>query len=165
MAQERKVKLIVSGGQTGADRGGLDAALDLGMGHTGWCPRGRRSEDGIIPIYYKLRETESSGYEERTLRNVQISDGTLIFVGHEPPHPTQAWRGGSGLTRGYCVDERKPYVALNAFTSTSNLIACIKSFLQRYQPVSINIAGNRESKAPGIQEIVRNVLYTVLKED
>ena len=37
---------IISGGQTGVDRGALDAAIALGLDHGGWCPLGRLAEDG-----------------------------------------------------------------------------------------------------------------------
>jgi hypothetical protein len=40
---------IVSGGQTGVDRGALDAALVAGFPCGGWCPAGRLAEDGEIP--------------------------------------------------------------------------------------------------------------------
>ena len=39
---------IVSGGQTGVDRGALDAALAAGFPCGGWCPADRRAEDGSI---------------------------------------------------------------------------------------------------------------------
>jgi hypothetical protein len=55
-----QVRKIVSGGQTGVDRGALDAAIVLGIEHGGWCPRGRRAEDGIIPARYEQRETDSA---------------------------------------------------------------------------------------------------------
>jgi hypothetical protein len=48
---------IVSGGQTGVDRAALDWAIQRGIPHGGWCPRGRRAEDGRIPERYRLRET------------------------------------------------------------------------------------------------------------
>src|SRR3989442_2721366 len=70
---------IVSGGQTGVDRAALDTALALGLPCGGWCPRGRRAEDGPLPTRYPLRETPSSSYPERTVWNVRDSDGTLIL--------------------------------------------------------------------------------------
>src|ERR1035437_6686037 len=53
---------IVSGGQAGADRAGLDWAITNGIPHGGWCPKGRRSEDGTIPSQYQLQEAPSSNY-------------------------------------------------------------------------------------------------------
>jgi len=54
------IEQVVSGGQTGADRAGLDAAMALGIPVGGWCPRGRRAEDGPIPAIYPLTETSLS---------------------------------------------------------------------------------------------------------
>lgn len=48
---------IVSGGQSGADRAGLDTALLNGFPHGGWCPKGRKAEDGVIDLKYDLTET------------------------------------------------------------------------------------------------------------
>jgi hypothetical protein len=76
------VERIISGGQTGADRGGLTAAIKLGIPHGGWCPKGRRAEDGQVPACYHLEETGSSSYQARTKRNV--------LEATEGPYP--AWR-------------------------------------------------------------------------
>lgn len=70
---------IISGGQTGVDRAGLDAALGLGIPCGGWCPRGRRALDGRIPDQYPLRETEARNYNRRTEWNIRDSDATLIL--------------------------------------------------------------------------------------
>ena len=69
---------IISGGQAGADRAALDLAIESGLEHGGWCPRGRKAEDGPIPARYRLAETESANYRARTVRNV-VSDATLIL--------------------------------------------------------------------------------------
>src|SRR6266571_9073801 len=74
------VSKIVSGGQTGVDRAALDVALELGIPCGGWCPRGRRAEDGIIPERYPLIETPTTAYPQRTERNVRDSDGTLVLT-------------------------------------------------------------------------------------
>src|SRR6266536_1910541 len=85
------VTRIVSGGQTGADRGGLDAAISLGIEHGGWCPAGRRAEDGAVPTRYRLRETLATDYSVRTQLNVREADGTIVFTRGAPT-------GGSALT-------------------------------------------------------------------
>ena len=60
------VRKIVSGGQTGADRAAQDWAIANGIEHGGWCPKGRRPEDGRIDERYRLSETPSSHYRQRT---------------------------------------------------------------------------------------------------
>ena len=71
---------IYSGGQTGADIAGLNFAIERGIPHGGWCPRGRKAEDGVIPPRFRLRETPSAGYSQRTEWNVRDSDATVIFT-------------------------------------------------------------------------------------
>src|SRR6516225_6913367 len=71
---------IISGGQTGVDRAALDVALELGIPCGGWCPKGRRAEDGPIPQRYPLQETGSKEYPVRTAKNVRQADGTLILT-------------------------------------------------------------------------------------
>ncbi len=70
---------IISGGQTGADRAALDWAIRNGIPHGGWCPKGRKAEDGPIEAKYQLQETPSSKYLQRTDWNARDSDGTVIF--------------------------------------------------------------------------------------
>src|SRR5438876_1977372 len=82
------VSKIISGGQTGVDRAALDVALELGIPCGGWCPQGRRAEDGVIPARYPLRETPWWGYPQRTEWNVRDSDGTLILAEGEPDRGT-----------------------------------------------------------------------------
>lgn len=70
---------IVSGGQTGVDRAALDAGLTSGIAVGGWCPAGRRAEDGMIPERYPLLELDSPEYAARTEKNVVDSDATLVL--------------------------------------------------------------------------------------
>jgi hypothetical protein len=97
---------IVSGGQTGVDRGALDAALHLGVECGGWCPADRLAEDGIIPERYPVIELTDAGYVERTARNVEDADGTLIFSNGEPI-------GGTRETVERCVEMQKPYLLID----------------------------------------------------
>lgn len=148
---------IISGGQTGADRGGLDAAIELGIEHGGWCPKGRRAEDGRVPLKYVLREHPSPDYPLRTARNIIESDGTIVFVeDFETAGP------GSRLTIQFALTSKKPcfVVELGSPPSASK----IRGWIRKYAIKTLNVAGSRESSRPGIQAIVRNILIETLKQ-
>src|SRR5438067_2856021 len=97
---------VISGGQTGVDRGALDAALAFEVECGGWCPAGRLAEDGEIPKHYPVVELANAGYAERTARNVADSDGTLIISNGEPV-------GGTRETVDRCVEMQKPYLMID----------------------------------------------------
>jgi hypothetical protein len=97
---------VISGGQTGVDRGALDAALAFEVECGGWCPAGRLAEDGTIPKCYPVMELASAGYAERTARNVADSDGTLVISKGEPV-------GGTRETIDRCVEMLKPYLIID----------------------------------------------------
>jgi hypothetical protein len=132
---------IVSGGQTGVDRGALDAAIALGIPHGGWCPRGRLAEDGAIPSRYKLTETDSPDYSIRTERNVLDSDATLILYRGE-------LRGGTELTRQ--LAERHGKHCLVVDLDRPPHADEIRQWIVDIQPGTLNVAGPRESQSPGI---------------
>ena len=137
---------LVSGGQTGVDRAALDAALACGVRHGGWCPRGRRAEDGRIDdvLYHGLVETEESAdYSVRTERNVVDSDGTLILCLGEDAFLT----GGTLWTRQCAEAHRKPCLVLDL---RQQQYAVLNEWLQEYKIAVLNIAGPRESQSPGI---------------
>ena len=73
------IKRIISGGQTGADQAALDIAIEFGILHGGWIPKGKKTEDGVLPDKYKLKEMPTASYPKRTEQNVLDSDGTLIL--------------------------------------------------------------------------------------
>ena len=97
---------VISGGQTGVDRGALDAALALEVECGGWCPAGRLAEDGTIPKRYPVLELPNSGYAERTARNVADSNGTLIISNGEPI-------GGTRETVDRCIEMGKPFLVID----------------------------------------------------
>ncbi len=144
---------IISGGQTGVDRAALDWAIKNSVPYGGWCPLGRRAEDGVIPNGYKLRETESKGYMQRTKRNVCDSDATLI-VSLAPE-----LAGGSQFTQEYANKIAKPYL----HTYPNNLWQeCIKTFFETNLIQELNVAGPRGSSVPGIEKFVYEVLDEIL---
>jgi len=143
---------IVSGGQTGADRAALDAALAAGVPCGGWCPKGRRAEDGTIPPRYPLTELSSTSYPQRTRRNVAESDGTLI-VSFGPPDR------GTALTFRYCQTERKPNLVIDAVTTPAErAVQQLAMFVARHRIKTLNVAGPRASKQPKVYEYVRRLL-------
>lgn len=151
------ISKIISGGQTGADRSGLDAAICLGIEHGGFCPKGRLSEDGDISTRYALTELKSRSYSDRTKANVLAADATLIFF------PTKPGRGGR-LTIKLCEMSNKPYCCVDVTQCLSVCVAHVSSFLSKVRPSVVNIAGTRESKHPGISDLVYNILVKVLED-
>lgn len=147
---------IVSGGQTGVDRGALDAALDLDIPHGGWCPRGRRAEDGRIPSRYRLREMRTADYAQRTEQNVLDSDATLILHGG-------TLSGGTALTHRLCVRHGRPYLVLDPTHETA--LATARGWLADQQVRVLNVAGPRESSCPGIGQVTREFLARLLDLD
>jgi len=136
-----RVEKIISGGQTGVDRAALDVALAMGIACGGWCPKGRRAEDGRIPSRYPLVEIVSPAYSQRTKRNVQESDANLILCRGEP-------RGGTLLTVRTAARLGKPCLAVDVGAPTA--VAEIRAWLRGKAIRTLNVAGPRESQSPGI---------------
>lgn len=143
------VKKIISGGQTGADIGGLKAAKELGIETGGTAPRDYMTEDGPSPELKEYSLTEWGTYAVRTRMNVMNSDGTVIFGDITSP--------GSKVTIRNCYHLGKPYI------HNPGVLAFFK-FLTHFNIETLNVAGNRESSSPGIEEKVKNYLVTSLKE-
>ena len=133
---------ILSGGQTGVDRAALDVALVLGIPCGGWCPRGRVAEDGPIDSRYPLSETGGSDPEERTRLNVADADATLILA----PQPLT---GGSALTLVCAEKLGKNLLVIEPSMAVAARVA-VAGWLAEHAPKILNVAGPRESEAPGI---------------
>ena len=144
---------IISGGQTGVDRAALDVALELGLPCGGWCPKSRLAEDGCIDSCYPLRETPSQEYAQRTEWNVRDSDGTLIVTRHE-------MTGGTAQTVDIAKRRSKPYLVLNLTEPLDGSV--VETWARQHKIRVLNIAGPRESKAPGIYAETVTLLRRVL---
>lgn len=131
---------IVSGGQTGADRAALDFAVERGIPHGGWCPRGRIAEDGILDAGYQLTETPGIDTAQRTEWNVRDSDGTVIFS------IAPALIGGSKRTAEFAVQYRKPCLHLSRERDGDVAARKLSDFIVKHQIKILNVAGPRQSE-------------------
>ena len=145
---------VVSGGQTGVDRAALDAALDLDLTVGGWCPLGRRAEDGPIPGRYPLRETPARNFAQRTEWNVRDSDATLILY-------RGALTAGSARTAEHAARYGRPLLALDLDAAPDPAAAA--DWVRRHGVRVLNCAGPRESGAPGIYTEARVWLRVFLR--
>lgn len=137
------LRKIISGGQTGADRGALDAAIAAGFPCGGWCPEGRKAEDGAIPECYPLQVMHGAGYRQRTIRNIQDSDGTAILCFGEPA-------GGSALTVTQCRRLDKPHLLIDGrIEAVGSAAELLVAFVDAFAIKTLNIAGPSEGRTPG----------------
>lgn len=152
-----RIKRIISGGQSGVDRAALDAALAAGLAIGGWCPKGRRAEDGSIPERYPLAETPKRDYAQRTAWNVRDSDATLILCRGAPS-------GGTAHTAAVARKLGRPLYIVDLDEQTEP--ALIRRWLIAHGIRVLNVAGPRESQAPGIYAQARSWLgrlFTLLR--
>lgn len=136
------------------DRAALEVAEALGLARGGWCPRGRKAEDGPIPAKYPLTETRSPQYAVRTRWNVRDSDGTLLLLPAEPS-------GGSALTLAAARARGKPVIVANPGNASD--VARTRQWLGQLAIGTLNVAGPRESEHPGIHARAARFLREVLQ--
>jgi hypothetical protein len=146
---------IISGGQTGVDRAALDVALELGIACGGWCPRGRRAEDGPIADRYPLQETPTEEYPPRTEWNIRDADATLILTRGMPDR-------GTALTVKLANRHRKPLYVVDLEQPAADEADRVRRWLKQQEVGVLNVAGPRESSAPGIGEQASAFLREVL---
>ncbi len=148
------IEKIVTGGQTGVDRAAMDVAIELGIPYSGWCPKGRLAEDGILSNEYNLKETPTSEYSERTEWNARDSDGTFVLNFGE-------LSGGTKLTEECAFKYKKPYILLQAEDELA--LESIVGWVKDNKIKILNIAGPRESHQPGIvYSLSKKLLKTIL---
>ena len=144
---------VISGGQTGADQGGLRAARTCGIPTDEWAPRGWQTEDGPCPALANFGLVEIQGvYPERTRANVRDSDATIWFGNPESP--------GGGRRFALPGFGKLAYLVIEGQTQTPDVVAWIEADVIHV----LNVAGNRESTEPGIGERVEQFLLTVFRQ-
>lgn len=152
------IERILSGGQTGADRAALDVAIQLGIPHGGWVPRGRRTEEGPLPEKYRLQEMETDSYPARTEKNVVASDGTLI-VSHGD------LTGGSARTRDLAETHARPWLHMDMDAETfEGAVESVRAWIAGNRIGTLNVAGPRASEDQSIYRETHGLLVAILGE-
>lgn len=148
---------VWSGGQTGADRAGLDAALEAGLRTGGWMPKGFLAKDGCWPEFatkYNIKEHDSPKYPPRTACNVRDTQATIKIAAH--------WSTpGERLTQQLVEQYGKPFI--NITPGDDDAEFRLADWLDAGQYTLINVAGNSEDKAPGIYRYAKALLLAVFK--
>lgn len=150
--EDRRLR-VVSGGQTGVDRAALDAAVAAGLEIGGWCPRDRRAEDGRVPDRYPLRETAARSYIRRTHWNVRDSDATLV-LNIEPLD------GGTAETVRRAEALGRPHLVVDLEGAPD--AEAVRRWIAAHHVVTLNVAGPRESRRPGVYARARAFMERVL---
>ena len=167
------ISKIISGGQTGVDRGAIEAALESGFPYGGLIPKGRRAEDGIVPEKFdQMEEAPNKNYIFRTEWNVVHSDATLIISPYDYDHPNgrSSLSGGTLKTYHFAKKHGKPCMVLHNMSSPCcdiNSTLCwlkrMKEALSLKDGVVLNVAGPRESRLNGVQAIARKYVGELLE--
>lgn len=150
------IEKIISGGQTGVDRSALDFALKNNVPCGGWCPKGRKAEDGTIPENYPLEEANSRKSSKRTELNVRNSDGTIIII------CKNILIEGSKLTEVFCKKFRKPFLVFDISYTRVVMKNRFDKWVAENNIKVLNVAGNKESECEGIYEKSYDILEFIL---
>lgn len=158
------IDILIGSGQSGVDRAALEWGLANGYQVGGYCTRGHQAEDGEIPIgLWAHLQAVCSDYSERTRRNVAESDATLILWAGEAMSPS------SRLALETAERLEKPHVS--EILPPADPAACdevarrVAETLREWAAGGVrvvNVAGTRESKAPGIYRAAWEVLTRAL---
>lgn len=163
IAEMPLISQVRSGGQTGADRGGLDAAREAGVPICGWCPPGGLAEDfpeapGLMKLYPELQEGHAPGYVERTAWNVRDAHATLIVSpgGLEP-------LSGTEMTKIFAERFGRPVLVLEG-DNIEDDAATVLGWLRGLDMLglTLNVAGPRESKMPGTYQKTKDIVAALL---
>ncbi|MHA3770600.1 putative molybdenum carrier protein [Verrucomicrobiota bacterium sgz303538] len=159
---DREVSLLtkfISGGQAGAERAVLDWAIENQVEYGGWCPQGRRAEDGEISAEYALLETRTRNYAEAIEQNTRHSDATLIVtIGRKLD-------GALKHTIEVARRAHKPYLHLSKNLLLSDNAQQLRDFIQDKKVSSLHVTGTRASEESGIEEFVSALLTEFAKTE
>lgn len=148
----KMLKKIISGGQIGADQAALDAAIKYNFPHGGWIQKGRKTQIGIVPDKYNLKEMSVSGYKDRIEQNVIKSDGTVI-ISHGD------LSGGADYSQKMAEKYARPCLIIDlnetpAFHASSK----INKWIIENKIETMNVTGSRASED---SDIYKNTVYII----
>lgn len=151
------VATIISGGQSGAERGALDAAVELGIPHGGSCAIGRKTDDGVIPPRYVLNEVDARQYADRTEPNIMQCDGVFVatFGRLTPPCKTAV-----ELARRH--EKLMLHLDLN-LEATDYAVKAVRTWIEDNDIKTLCVVGNRESEATGLHGAVKDLFTRVFR--
>ncbi len=148
---------IISGGQTGADIAAVDAAIACGLPYGGYLPKGRKNEIGTVAATYThFSELTNGGYPMRTKKNIEESEGTLVFYAFNVS-------GGTKMTVQHAYKVDKPVCLVEMSSFTLQAVSTIRRWLYTNEITVMNVAGPRGSKQPDMYDYVYSVLVEVIK--
>ena len=150
------IQKIISGGQTGADIAGIDAAIDCNIPYCGWLPKGRKTENSPLHERYTgFQVMTRGGYPKRTEQNVIDSDGTVIFT-------YGMLTTGSAMTQKFAKKHKRPCLHID-LDVVKDPAGAIKDWIEDWDIKILNVAGRSASKAPGIYDQVKDIINQILR--
>src|SRR5690606_15260407 len=113
--------------------------------------------DGPLAPEYPLHELTGAGYRQRTIKNIETSDGTAIFYFHRPV-------GGTELTLAQCIRLHKPYQLVDASEiSPVRASGILERFVHEHGIAVLNVAGPSETRSPGIHSYVQQTVLSLIE--
>lgn len=141
----------------------MEIAEELGIPTGGTIPKGCKTEDGYdrdLLERFNLIESYSSDYAVRTRANALHSDGTILFLDNDKSP-------GTKCTKKALKDFNKPFYVVRVKMGqeiSDAFISEVVNWIIDNDVKVLNVAGNRESKSPGIAFVVRNFMRKVLQK-
>jgi len=150
------INKIVSCGQTGVGLAALDVAMEMGILHGGWVPKGRSTPSGRLPDKYRLKELSTQNYYQCSLLNIIDSDGTLL-ISHGK------LTGESALTQEMAKKHARPCLHLDLREMTlSKASEVMRSWIEIRGIEILNVEGPWAGSDPETDKAARMLIKDVL---
>jgi len=137
------LKKIISGGKPGVELAALDAAIRLNIPHGGWCYRNRKTDGGVLPEHYNVKEIENPSYFERLEKNVIDSEGTVVLTYGQMVV-------GSKAVKDVADKCNKPLLNVNLDGhSLDQTVTLIRKWMTEHEIDTIYFTGSKTGRGPG----------------